>query len=295
MIDMLSRLRRLPLRPRELFGESCVQSTQFPRRVNMSCEVSFFPRWSDCSVLCYVLQTLENGQLELSTVFLVVQGMITLWPQIIPYNGAAGQHQKFQHVEGESVILCFCLLHVVSNFVKWCGFRDKHLSLKLLEIVQSGGPEVSWSVQDVNGTKAWPRIFLVWADVRFSATIVKAGKEANWPTLRIRLGNIAIFCFCCDRVIECSRFHAKDPMSWQSVKDRQVQTDKGRNTGKRTKAGVVAKAVMGETFNPLINQAPRYLLYVMRELLKHLSFKSDLVVGSARFDYRVFFICLNLK
>ena len=57
-----------------------------------------------------MLKALEDGQLELSTAFLVVQETIFHWPQIIPYIGATRQRQEFQHVEGIVCILalsCF--------------------------------------------------------------------------------------------------------------------------------------------------------------------------------------------
>ena len=50
-----------------------------------------------------ILQALENGKLELSTAFLVVQEMIAHWPQIVTY---ISQRQKFQLVEGRVGIFC---------------------------------------------------------------------------------------------------------------------------------------------------------------------------------------------
>ena len=57
----------------------------------------------------------------------------------------------------------------------------------------------------------------------------------------------------------------------------------------KTKFDVVARTVMEETFNPLIDQTRHYLRYLTEVLLKHPSFKSDLVVGLASFDYGVSF------
>ena len=62
-----------------------------------------------------------------------------------------------------------------------------------------------------------------------------------------------------------------------------------QDRGKKTKADVVAKAVMGETFNPFFDQARFYLRYEVKELLKHPSRKSDLVVELAGFVYSVLF------
>ena len=46
------------------------------------------------------LQALEEGKFELSTVFLVVQEMLTHWPKVVTYIGSTGPLQVFQHVVG---------------------------------------------------------------------------------------------------------------------------------------------------------------------------------------------------
>ena len=65
--------------------------------------------------------------------------------------------------------------------------------------------------------------------------------------------------------------------------------DAERDRGKKRKSDVVVKTVMGESFNPFIDQGRQYIKYVANELLKHPTFKSDLVVGLASFDYSVLF------
>ena len=52
------------------------------------------------------LQALEDGKLELSTAFLVVQELIVHWPQIVTYIRNTSQRQEFQHVEGRVGIFC---------------------------------------------------------------------------------------------------------------------------------------------------------------------------------------------
>ena len=52
------------------------------------------------------LQALEDGKLELSTAFLVVQEMIAHWPQIVAFISNTSQRQEFQHVEGRVGIVC---------------------------------------------------------------------------------------------------------------------------------------------------------------------------------------------
>ena len=46
---------------------------------------------------------------------------------------------------------------------------------------------------------------------------------------------------------------------------------------------------MGDMFNPHVNQGRAYVRYVCAELLKHPTFKPDLVVGLACFDYFLLF------
>ena len=46
---------------------------------------------------------------------------------------------------------------------------------------------------------------------------------------------------------------------------------------------------MGESFNPFIDQGRQCIQYVAKELMRHPTFKSDLVIGLACFDYAVLF------
>ena len=47
-----------------------------------------------------LLQALEEGKFYLCTVFLVVQEMLTHWPEIVAYIGSTRPLQEFQHVVG---------------------------------------------------------------------------------------------------------------------------------------------------------------------------------------------------
>ena len=60
-----------------------------------------------------------------------------------------------------------------------------------------------------------------------------------------------------------------------------------KEKGRKSKTDVIASTVMGNIFNPHVNQGRAYIRYVCSELLKHPTFKSDLVVGLACFDYSV--------
>ena len=72
------------------------------------------------------------------------------------------------------------------------------------------------------------------------------------------------------------------------LKVARSKTDVERERVKKGKSAAVAKTMMGESFNPCIDQG-RNIKYVAKEILKHPTFKSDLVIGLACFDYAVVF------
>ena len=64
-----------------------------------------------------------------------------------------------------------------------------------------------------------------------------------------------------------------------------------REKSKRQKPSeAVARSVIGATFNPTIETGRSYIRYVAKELIKHPSFKSDLKMGMASFDYSTLFV-----
>ena len=58
---------------------------------------------------------------------------------------------------------------------------------------------------------------------------------------------------------------------------------------KKAKSDAVAKTVMAESFNSFIDQGRQYIKNVAKEIMRHPTFKSDLVIGLACFDYAVLF------
>ena len=58
---------------------------------------------------------------------------------------------------------------------------------------------------------------------------------------------------------------------------------------KKSKTDVIASAVMGDMFNPHVNQGRAYNRYLCTEHLRHPTFKSHSLVGLACFDYSVLF------
>ena len=73
------------------------------------------------------------------------------------------------------------------------------------------------------------------------------------------------------------------------MKVARSKIDVERERGKKGTSDAVAKTVMGESFNPFIDQGRQYIKYVAKELMRHPTFKSDLVIGLACFDYSVLF------
>ena len=149
---------------------------------------------------------------------------------------------------------CICLLDVVGILVKLCFLRDKHLILSLLRIrlskpmwiCRKWGPRVSLGVQEVDRTRTWPWIVLVWEKVRVSAALTTASFKVKWFTWRIILGKFAIFWFCCERVIECPILCKKSEFRSKVLKVAKSKIEVEVDVGKKTKGDVVVKAVMGE-------------------------------------------------
>ena len=73
------------------------------------------------------------------------------------------------------------------------------------------------------------------------------------------------------------------------LKVARSKIDVERERGKKAKSDAVAKTVMGKSFNHFVDQSKQYVIYVAKELLRHPTFKSDLVIGLACFDYAVVF------
>ena len=75
-------------------------------------------------------------------------------------------------------------------------------------------------------------------------------------------------------------------MEKTEFRTKAMRDAKGRNNVEREKS---KKSKMGDMSNPHVNQGRAYVRYVCTEHLKHPTFKSDLVVGLACFDYSVLF------
>ena len=59
----------------------------------------------------------------------------------------------------------------------------------------------------------------------------------------------------------------------KALKVAKYKIDMQRDRGKKTKADVVVRTVLGETFNPFMDQDRQYFRYVSKEPLKYPRFK----------------------
>ena len=106
--------------------------------------------------------------------------------------------------------------------------------------------------------------------------------EWDWDALRS-------FDFAVSELLGISEFMQKTEFRAKVLKVARSKLDVERERGKKGKSDVVAKTVMGESFNPFLEPGRQYIKNVAKELMRHSTFKSDLVIGLACFDYAVLF------
>ena len=106
--------------------------------------------------------------------------------------------------------------------------------------------------------------------------------EWDWDGLRS-------FDFAVSELLGIPEFMHKTEFRSKVLKVAKSKIDVERERGKKARSDSVAKTVMGESFIPFIDQGRQYVKYVAKELVKHPTFKSDLVIGLACFDYGVLF------
>ena len=104
--------------------------------------------------------------------------------------------------------------------------------------------------------------------------------EWVWDALRS-------FEFAVGEFLSIPEFMQKTEFRAKAKKVARSKIDVERERGKKAKSDAVAKMVLGDSFNPFIDQGGQNTKYVAKELLRHPIFKSDLVIGLACFDYAV--------
>ena len=107
---------------------------------------------------------------------------------------------------------------------------------------------------------------------------------AEWDWDALRFFDIAV-----SELLGFPEFMQKTEIRAKVLKVARSKIDVERERGKNRKSDAVAKTVMGESFNPFFDQGRQYIKYVAKELMRHPTFKSDLVIGLACFDYAVLF------
>ena len=100
-IDMFSVLRTLLVRLSGMLDEPREQSTRLLRKVGFLAMkfISHVLMSLGLSGNC-VFKTVEHASLNLHSVFLVVQEMLSHCAQIVSYISETGQRQEFQNVQG---------------------------------------------------------------------------------------------------------------------------------------------------------------------------------------------------
>ena len=98
------------------------------------------------------------------------------------------------------------------------------------------------------------------------------------------LDALRFFDFAVNELLGIPEFMQKREFRSKVLKVVKSKIDVDRERGKKARSDAVAKTVMGESFNPFIDQGRQYIKYVAKELVKHPAFKSDLVIGLACFD-----------
>ena len=107
-------------------------------------------------------------------------------------------------------------------------------------------------------------------------------EENDWDALREFEFNNA-------QLLSVSQFMEKTEFRTKAMRAAKGRINVEKEKSKKSKTDVIAIAVMGDMFNPHVNHGRAYVRYVCTELLKHPTFKSDLVMGMACFDYSVLF------
>ena len=106
--------------------------------------------------------------------------------------------------------------------------------------------------------------------------------EWVWDALRS-------FDFTVGELLGIPEFMQKTEFRAKVLKVARSKIDVERERGKKSMSDALAMMVMGESFNPFIDQGRQYIKSVAKEILRHPTFKSDLVICLACFDYAVLF------
>ena len=113
--------------------------------------------------------------------------------------------------------------------------------------------------------------------------------ERDWDTL-------LQYKFTSAKLLDRPSFLAKTEFRAKTLRVANSKVDVEREKRKPQKPSeAVARSVIRATFHPFIDTGRRYVRYVAKEIIKHPSFKSDLVMSMACFDYSTLFVLTRLQ
>ena len=108
--------------------------------------------------------------------------------------------------------------------------------------------------------------------------------ENDWEALRQ-------YDFIETKLLDVPSFMEKTEFRAKAMQVAKSKIDVEREKSKRQKlSDAVARSANGATSNPFIETGRSYFRYIAKELFKHPSFKSNLVMGRASFDYSTLFV-----
>ena len=301
-IDMFSMLRTLLIRIAGMLDESWVQSTRLFRKVRFVAMMfnSYVSMYFGLSGSC-VFKALEDASLDLQSAFLVVQEMLSHWAQIVSYISETGQRQEFQNVHGRvSLIILLVLsgLYCLTNTLMMLQGQPFDVQVTGDELFECRLELFKVIVQDYREAfkrSSCPRrdqgFFLCGQMLNFLHRLLRRiverdtlPDENDWETLRQ-------YDFVETKFLDVPSFIEKTEFRAKAMRVAKQKIDVEREKSKQQKPSeTVARSVIGATFNPFIDTGRAYIRYVAKELIKHPSFKSDLVMGMTSFDYSTLFV-----
>ena len=299
---MFSMLRTLLVRLSGMLDEPWVQSTRFLRKVGFTAGMfnSHVPLCVGLSCNC-VFKALEDASLDSHSALLVVQEMLSHWAQIVSYISETGQRQEFQNVHGRvSLVILLvpsCLYGLTCTLVMLQGqaFDVQVTGDELFECRLAFFKVIVQDYREAFKRSSCPRrdqgFSLCGQKLNFLHRLLRRivdrdtlPDESDWEALRQ-------YDFIETKFLDVPSFMEKTEFRAKAMRVAKSKIDVEREKSKRRKPSeAVARSVIGATFNPFIETGRSYLRYVAKELIKHPSFESDLVMGMASSDYSTLFV-----
>ena len=108
--------------------------------------------------------------------------------------------------------------------------------------------------------------------------------ENDWEALRQ-------YDFMQTKFLDVPIFMERTELRAKAMRVAKSKIDVERERSKRRNPSeAVARSVIGATFNPFIETGRSYIPYVVKEIIKHPSFRSDLIMGMGSCDYSTLFV-----